>query len=390
MKILHAADLHLGKRFHELSLKEEQEHMLGILLGFVRDQKPDALLLCGDIYDKARPSAESVEMLNAFLTELADLPLHVFMIAGNHDSPARLSYGASFMARQRVHIKGDLRSLPEVITLEDAWGPVHFVLLPYFHLYEARLLFPEEADTIENYDDALERIFEALDLPEGERSVLLSHQHYAADGIAETSDSELNIIGGLEACSSRLLERFSYAALGHLHRPQALSAPYIRYAGSPLAYSFSEADQQKSFPLIELRAPGEAAAVEFLPIKAKHPVLRKEGYLKDLIEEADSLSRREREAFLEITLLDEERLSHPLRRLQVKYPNVLNMIPKRNAEAEGAPMKASERPENKDLLSLFKDFYREQSGREPDSQEEALLQETLDELRAEDAERRKA
>lgn len=383
MKLLHAADLHLGKRFHDVPLKEDQEHVLKGLLALIEEEAPDAVLLCGDIYDKALPSAEAVDMLDRFLTELAGTGAQVFIIAGNHDSPSRLSYGGGLLARLRIHIAGQLRGLPEVITLSDAFGPVHFVLLPFFRLYEIKALWPDEAEGLDSYEKALELLFRKLALPAGERKVLLSHQHYSYGGLTEISDSETDIIGGLEACDSRVLEGFSYAALGHLHRPQALSKPYIRYAGSPLAYSFSEAGYKKSFPVVELGPGGTPAAIELKEITPLRRVAELKGELEDLLREAPQLPPETREAFLRVTLIDKERLDYPLRRLQTRYPNVLQLrLEREETEASGLSV-LEERPEAKDLLSLFSDFYQEQTGHPLADEELKLLGDVWREARQE-------
>lgn len=390
MKILHAADLHLGKRLYELSLKADQEHMLRQLLAYVAEEKPDVLLLCGDIYDKAMPAAESVNLLDDFLTALSEYNVTVLMIAGNHDSPSRLAYGARLLAKQRIHIAGTLQDGPLKLTLCDEYGPVHFVLLPFFRLYEARLLLPEHEEDIKTYEDALRLIFAELGLPAGERKVLLAHQHFSDGGSELLSESEINIVGGLEACPSAVLEDFDYAALGHLHRPQKLSQSYIRYAGSPLAYSFSELAQAKSFPLLELKEAGTEAAVRLLPIEPLRPMAEKRGLLQDLLAEADTLTERERTAYLRVVLTDRERLEHPLRRLQSKYPNVLQLTVERDEEVAERAFSWDERPENKDLIRLFADFYSEQTGAALTEEETSWLREVWDELREEQEERGQA
>lgn len=386
MKFIHAADLHLGKRLYELSLKEDQEHMLKCLLNYVKSEQADALVLAGDIYDKSQPAAETVEMMDDFLYDLAALEVHVFIVAGNHDSPSRLAYGRRFFERQNIHIAGDLSDFPELITLEDEHGPVNFLLLPYFRLYEMRALFPEDESACGDYEDAVRRFAAHYKLKENERNILISHQHYAADGFALISDSEMNIIGGLEACDSRVLEGFTYAALGHLHRPQTLRFPHIRYSGSPICYSFSELGQAKSFPLVELGPAGEAVKITELPIEPLHPMDSKEGLLRDLLAEADLLPQREREAYLRIVLTDEERLDHPLRRLQMKYPNVLQLSLRREEKIASESYKGAENPQEKGLMTLFLDFYKELTEHELSDDEEAVLKKLLDEI--DDAERR--
>lgn len=362
MKLLHLADLHIGKKLFDLSLREDQEHILARILEIARDEAPDAILISGDVYDKAQASAEAVQMFDRFLTSLRTLDAEIFLIAGNHDSPARLGYGGRLLSNLKIHIAGELTGLPPVYTLTDAHGPVHFVLLPFFRLYEIRQLWPEQAEEIRTYNDAVALLLTLLNLPPEERCVLLAHQHFSSRlDPAETSDSELDIIGGLDAVSSELLQGFSYVALGHLHRPQKSLVPHIRYAGSPLAYSFSELNQQKAVPVIELGPFGSLPEIrqrELTPLRALRELT---GTLEELIISAKALPETARQDFLRVTLTDKDRLENPMRRLQAWYPNVLILRVEREA-AERSAEQATGDFESKSAIDLFRDFYREQRG----------------------------
>ncbi len=386
MKLLHLADLHIGKKLFDVSLREDQVYILDQILDIVREEEPNALLISGDVYDKAQASAEAVELFDHFLTELRSFPGEIFIIAGNHDSPARLAYGRNLLQTLRIHLAGELPSGPVAgetanilpcVTLEDEFGPVHFVLLPFFRLYEVRALWPEE--TINTYDEALAKLLAAADLPAGERKVLLSHQHYSyASEPAELSDSELDIVGGLDAINSEILQDFSYVALGHLHRPQKVQAPHVRYAGSPLAYSFSEISQNKSVPIVTLGEPGQPAEIRLRELTPLRRVRELRGTLDELIREAKDVPEAEAQDFLRITLTDEDRLENPMRRLQAWYPNLLALRIERQEAAlagvtGGSGASAADISE-KSAVDLFADFYKEQRGFDLPSEEKEALQ----------------
>lgn len=375
MKLLHLADLHFGKRLFDVSLKDDQEYIVSQILTLIAEEEPDALLISGDVYDKAQPSAESVAMFDRFLTSLREFPCEVFIVAGNHDSPARLAYAATLLSSLRIQIAGRLEGLPPVYTLPDTAGPVHFILLPFFRLHEVKALWPEETESLNSYSAALRFVLGKLDLPPGERRVLLSHQHYSGSlDSAQESDSELNIVGGLDPIAAEILTGFDYAALGHLHRPQSLGTSQLRYAGSPLAYSFSEIRQTKSVPVIELGEPGCAAEIRLRELTPLRQVRELKGSLAEVISAARNLPESERQDFLRVILTDEERLDNPLRRLQAWYPNVLQLQLERDRQTLADQTMSGQSPlEGKGAIELFTDFYKEQTGLEISVEDKALL-----------------
>ncbi len=375
MKLLHLADLHIGKKLFDVSLREDQEYILEQILKIIEEEEPDALLIAGDVYDKAQASAEAVQIFDQFLTRLRDFSCEILIIAGNHDAPARLAYARNLLRSLRIHLAGELDAWPSYVTLEDSFGPVHFVLLPFFRLYEVRALWPDEA--FASYDEALAKLLATLDLPSGERKVFVAHQHFSNSlAPSERSDSELDIVGGLDAINSEVLQDFSYVALGHLHRPQKVGVPHIRYAGSPLAYSFSEINQKKSVPIITLGEPGQPAEIRLRELEPLRQVRELRGTMEQLLLEAKALPEARRQDFLRITLTDEERVENPMRRLQAWYVNLLTLrIERQEAALAGGMSGLATQPEvAKQPVDLFSDFYQEQRGFPLAAEEKAALE----------------
>ena len=241
MKLLHLSDLHLGKRLNEFSLLEDQAYILDRILEIAVREAPDAVLIAGDVYDRAVPAAEAVALLDRFLVALARAGLPVLMISGNHDSPERLSFAARLMEKERIHIAPVYDGAVTPVTLEDRYGPVDVYLLPFLKPAHVRRCFPEE--TIETYTDAVACAISHLDLDPGRRNVLVTHQFVSG---AATCESEERSIGGSDDVDAAVFASFDYVALGHLHAPQDVGSPRIRYCGTPLKYSFSEAGHRKS------------------------------------------------------------------------------------------------------------------------------------------------
>ena len=365
MKLIHLADLHIGKKFNEISLEEDQRIILRQILDLAKVEKPDAVLISGDVYDKAQPAAYSINILDAFLSELAKYSKNILMIAGNHDAPARIAYGKDLFANLNIFVAGKLAGYPDVIRLFDEFGAVNFVLLPFFRLHELKVLFPEHLENFNNYTDAVSFLLNGLALPKHERKVILSHQFFSGIDQAILSDSEMDIVGGLDYIDAKILLDFTYAALGHLHRPQRLLQDKIRYAGSPLAYSFSEMNQTKIVPLVYLDERLDDCNIKKVPLKPLREVREIKGRFADLLSEAASVEKSKRYDLLRVVLTDNKRLVNPMRRLQVYYPNIVQLL----YESDEQEMKKDEllyakKVQEKNFLELFADFYKEQNDRE--------------------------
>lgn len=293
MKFFHLSDLHIGKYLNGYSLKENQESILSQIVCLARRERPDAIAICGDIYDKSAPSGEAYGIFDRFLQELSEIrpQIPVLIIAGNHDSPERLAYASSFLEKHRIHISvfppQSREEYLKKITLEDEYGPVVFYLLPFLKPGYVRPLFGEGA--IDGYESAVREVLNRERIDPSIRNVILSHQFYAGskDG-PETCESETAVIvaGGLDRVDASVLYGFDYAALGHLHGAQSCGRKSVRYCGSPCKYSVSEERHRKAVTVVTLGEKGEEPKVEFLPLYAPRDVRRVRGTLEEVLSAA--------------------------------------------------------------------------------------------------------
>ncbi|MEA4999620.1 MAG: exonuclease SbcCD subunit D [Candidatus Limiplasma sp.] len=357
MRLFHISDLHLGKKLSEAPLVEDQRFMLAQLCALVKTHAPHAVLIAGDVFDKATPSAEAVGLLDAFLTELAALDTQVVIISGNHDSAERLAYGAALFARQRVHISpvfDRAHAAIQPIRLADEHGEVCLWPLPFIKPAHVRAALPDAK--AETYTQAVAAVLDTLPLDTAQRNVLLCHQYMTG---AERSDSEELSIGGLDNVDAGILHSFDYVALGHLHRAQSVGRPTVRYAGSPLKYSFSEVRDHKSATLVTLGQKG-AVAVETLPLTPLHELRALRGTYAELTLRQNYADTHV-DDYLHITLTDEADIPDALAKLQSIYPNLLRLDYDNVRTREAlAPLAAA--PEGRTPLMMLADFYQGQYG----------------------------
>lgn len=296
MKLFHIGDLHIGRYLHKYNLADCQREVLRQIVEMAGQERPDALLIAGDVFDKSIPSGEAYTIFDQFLEKVtaAAPDMTVLLIAGNHDSAERLQYASSFLERHHIYISVLPPSLPEEhlkkVTLTDAYGEVDFYLLPFTRPSYVRRLFDEGESAGISWSDAVAKVLEREQIDFGRRNVILSHQFYASEGAEpETCDSEQTSIavGGIDRVDVDLLKSFDYAALGHLHGSQQVKFPYVRYAGTPFKYSVSEAHQKKSVTQIVLGEKGSEPEITFLPIAAEVDVRSIRGRLQEVLELAE-------------------------------------------------------------------------------------------------------
>lgn len=281
MKLLHLADLHIGKRVNEFSMLEDQKYILNEILRLVDEVKPAAVLMAGDIYDKSVPAGEAVEVLDDFLTGLASRQVRLFLVSGNHDSPERLNFGSRILEKNGVHIAGTFDGALKQITLRDECGPLHIYLLPF--IKPAMVQSYLAGQEIESYEDALRAVIDASRINTEERNILVAHQFITSGGQEpERSDSETIAVGGLDNIDASVFQPFDYVALGHLHGPQSIGRETVRYAGSPLKYSFSEVRQHKSVTVLEIAAKG-TLNIRTIPLLARREMREIKGPLAELL-----------------------------------------------------------------------------------------------------------
>ena len=357
MRFAHISDLHIGKRLHEVSLLDDQAYILEEIRKILRDERPDAVLIAGDIYDKSAPSAEAVRLFDDFLSGLASDGQKVFVISGNHDSAARVAYGGRIMERSGVHLsapayEGGVRP----VTLTDGHGPVDIYLLPFIKPVHVSLAFPDEK--IESYTDALRVAVEKMPINPKRRSVLVAHQFVTG---AVRSDSEEVSVGGLDNVDAAVFAPFSYVALGHIHRPQNIGSPRVRYSGTPLKYSFSEAGDEKSVTMAELDGK-EEVSLRTIPLTPKRDLREVKGTYEELMKK-ENYKGTATEDYLHIVLTDEEDVPDAMRKLKTVYPNVLRLDYDNVRTRSGAVVEAAPETEEKSPLALAEEFYAMQNGR---------------------------
>ncbi len=371
MKFFHLADLHIGKSLHHYSLIEDQRYVLAQVVDALVQESPEALLLCGDIYDKSVPSAEAVSTFNEFLNHcLGVLPeLKILVISGNHDSGERLDFASEILARQNLYITGsDMKK----VVIEDEYGPVNYYLAPFFKPTYLRKRL--EAPELSSYDAAMKMLLEKAEIDDQERNVLMAHQFFiSGKEVPETSDSEVITVGGLDQIDATPLLKFTYVALGHLHKSQHIGAKHIRYSGSPLKYSVSEAGHRKSLTVVTLTAPGEKAEIREIPLHGKRDVMKKRGSLSELLQSA---TKEERQAYISLTMTDEKEQLNPKGQLEAVYERILELRLD-NKEVRSRIKELDEETQMPSPLEVFREFYREMSGRVLSAEEETVMTEII-------------
>lgn len=373
MKILHIADLHLGKRVNNFSMLDDQIHILNEILGLLDKHAPQVLIIAGDVYDRAVPAAEAVSLFDDFLFKLAQREIKTMIISGNHDSPERLSFGGRLMENDGIFISPAYDANIKKVTLEDDFGSINFYLLPFVRPVHVRVLFPDEE--IKSYNDALALAIDKLEPDFNQRNILITHQFVTG---GKSSDSEDISVGGADNIDANLFTGFDYVALGHLHSPQQVQAEYIRYSGSPLKYSFSESRQEKSAVLFEMKEKG-SFSYELLPLAGKRDMREIKGKYEELVSKS-YYDGTNTEDYLHVILTDEDEIPEALGRMRTVYPNIMKLTydNKRSRErAEIADFVASQR---RDPLEHFKDFFLLQNNQEPSPEQEKLLKKLIEEI----------
>lgn len=374
-KFLHTSDWHIGRLFQNVSLLEDQMHALKQIKQYAQQHLVDALIVAGDIFDRAVPPAEAVDALNGFLTEFTrDLNIPVILISGNHDSAKRLRFGAPFMSGNGLHILGDIRDVATPIVIESNSGPVHFFGIPYHDPVEVREAFGVEVKTFDEAHTHLAHLAEQARRPEVP-AVLISHCFI--DGAKECDSERRLSVGGADRVSFQPLESFDYVALGHLHAPQHKGAEHIRYSGSLLKYSFSEHLHTKGVTLVTLH--GGQTTWQHLPLIPKRDMRVIEGSLEELVVQGKQDSHAD--DYILARLTDKQDLLEPMAQLRAVYPNTLEIVRTHFQSSSGSKLIADVSNKRSEDL-VFKDFFSQVMGDELTDAQNALLQEVVNEAQA--------
>lgn len=358
MRLMHLADLHIGKRVNEFSMLEDQKDILEQTLTIARKQKVDGVLIAGDVYDKAIPSVEAVSLFDTFLTKLSEQRIPVYMISGNHDSAQRISFGARLMEKSGVHVAAEYTGELKKISVRDEYGILDIYLLPFIKPAYVRAVWGEEAEKVRTYQEAVAFVMDKVVLEEAHRNLLVAHQFVTG---ASTCDSEEHSVGGMDQVEAACFNGFDYVALGHLHGPQTVGCDTVRYAGTLLKYSFSEVNHEKSVTIVDLKEKGNVT-VEVYPVKPLHDMRKIRGTYEEVTRKS-SYDHTDTEDYVQITLTDEEDVFDAVGKLRVIYPNLMrleydNMRTRRNVQ-----ISLYEAEEDKTPMELVEELYKLQNNK---------------------------
>ena len=373
MNLIHLSDLHIGIRVHEVSMIPEQEHILSQILEILDAEAPDAVLICGDVYDKSVPSAEAVTLFDDFLCRLAERGQQVFIISGNHDSAERLAFGGRLMEGRGIHLSPVYDGSIAPITLSDEYGAVSFWLLPFLKPAHVKHFYPEEG--IESYTDACRVAVEKMNIDTAGRNVILVHQFVTGSA---TCDSEEISVGGTDNVDAEVFADFDYVALGHIHGPQNIGSERIRYCGTPLKYSFSEAGHKKSVTVVELGEKG-SFALRTVPLTPLHDLREIRGSY-DAVMAKSFYENTAVEDYLHITLTDEEDVPEAMARLRVVYPNLMKLTYDNARTRSNTVIDGAVDVQKKSPLQLFGELYEQQNNQPMSDIQRDFMQDLIESI----------
>lgn len=374
MKFIHVSDLHLGKRLHETSFIEDQQAILHQILQIIDTEEPTGVLIAGDVYDKSVPSAEAVALFDFFLVELAKRHLQSFIISGNHDSAERIAFGSKIMDVSGIHLSPVYNGEIAPIALCDEQGEVDVYMLPFIKPSHVRRFY--ETEEINSYTDAMRVAIDKMHVQKDKRNVLVTHQFVTGATRSESEES----VGGTDNVDASVFEGFDYVALGHLHSPQFCANKKIRYCGTPLKYSFSEATDTKSVTVVTLGEKGQDPDIKTIDLQPVRDLRKIRGTFDDLI----NVTART-EDYVQITLTDEEDIPNAMARLQTVYKNALELRYDNTRTRANAMIIGAEGVEQKTPFELFSEFFTERNNMEMSEQQSAYMKTLIAKIEEEEA-----
>ena len=372
MRFLHLSDLHLGKRVNEFSMLEDQAYILKEILNIIDEQKVEAVLIAGDVYDKVIPSAEAVRLLDDFLTRIAARELPVFLISGNHDSAERVAFGSRLMSSRQIYLSPVFESDVEPITISDRYGEIHIYMLPFVKPSLVKRVYPEEE--IITYQDAVNAAVQHMQIDTDKRNILLAHQFVTG---AARCDSEELSVGGLDDVDASIFDGFDYVALGHLHGPQKIGKETVRYSGTPLKYSFSEANQKKSVVIVDVEEKGKIN-IQQIPFLPKHDMQEIRGTYME-VTALDFYKDMKTDDYLHITLTDEEDIPDAIGKLRTIYPNIMKLSYDNLRTRAAVTVRGTAEVEEKSPMELLKEFYELQNNQPMTDEQEEIARGMMEE-----------
>lgn len=371
MKLIHLSDLHLGKRLNEFSLLEDQKYILAQILAIIQDEHPDAVLIAGDIYDKSVPPTDAIALFDDFLAELANRRQTVCIISGNHDSAERLAFANRLIAGSGIYFAPVYADNVAPITRTDKHGRYNIYLLPFVKPAEVRRFFPDAEIT--SYTDALRTVVEAMHIDPTERNILVTHQFVTG---AQRSDSEEISVGGSDNVDAAVFDGFDYVALGHIHGAQQIGSKKLRYCGTPLKYSFSETKHEKSVTVAEIEKKGELS-IRTVPLRPLREMREIKGTYEALTAKAFYEGTDFRDAYIHITLTDENDIPDAIGKLRVIYRRLMKLDYDNLRTRHTSAITGAEAVETKNPLTLFSELYKLQNNAPMSDEQTAWLEDAI-------------
>ena len=376
MKLFHLSDLHIGKRVNEFSMIEDQKYILKRILDLAEEEKPDGIILAGDIYDKQIPSAEAVQVFDEFITRLAGRAIPVFIISGNHDSAERLAFGGRLLNSRGIYLSPVYDGSVTKIPLKDQYGTVWIHLLPFIRPSTVRHVFENEADLVTDVQTAAETVIRQMEIDLKVRHILVAHQFVTGASRCESEDVQ---VGGLDNIDAAVFTPFDYTALGHIHSPQNVGTDRVRYCGTPLKYSFSEVDQEKSITVVELEKKG-TVRTSLLPLKPLRDMRKLRGTYLELTDRSFYRDMN-REDYIQVTLTDEDDVPDGLQKLRVIYPNIMQLLYDNQRTKTTQEVDAAQAVEKKTEIELFYEFYELQNNQPMTKQQKDFAEQLIREIK---------
>ena len=376
MKLFHLSDLHIGKRVNEFSMIEDQKYIIKRILDLAEEEKPDGIILAGDIYDKQIPSAEAVQVFDEFITRLAGRAIPVFIISGNHDSAERLAFGGRLLNSRGIYLSPVYDGSVTKIPLKDQYGTVWIHLLPFIRPSTVRHVFENEADLVTDVQTAAETVIRHMEIDLKDRNILVAHQFVTGASRCESEDVQ---VGGLDNIDAAVFTPFDYTALGHIHSPQNVGTDRVRYCGTPLKYSFSEVDQEKSITVVELEKKG-TVRTSLLPLKPLRDMRKLRGTYLELTDRSFYRDMN-REDYIQVTLTDEDDVPDCLQKLRVIYPNIMQLLYDNQRTKTTQEVDAAQAVEKKTEIELFYEFYELQNNQPMTKQQKDFAEQLIREIK---------
>ena len=373
MKFVHLSDLHLGKRVNEYSMLEDQEYILTKIINIIDDEKPAGVIIAGDVYDKSIPSAEAVQMFDDFLTRLAKRNLQVFVISGNHDSPERMSFGSRLMDQSGIHISQVYNGKIEPFAMKDEHGIINVYMLPFVKPAHVKRFSDE---SIESYTDAIRVAVAEMNVDQGARNLLITHQFVTG---ATRSESEDISVGGSDNVDVSVFDGFDYVALGHIHSPQNCTSERVRYCGTPLKYSFSEAKDNKSITVVELEEKGNVS-VKTVSLVPMRDMVEIKGRYNEIMLKSFYENTSYQEDYIHITLTDEEDIVDAIGKLRTVYHNLMKLDYDNKRTRSVAQVDGAVDVETKTPIELFSDFYELQNNQPMSDEQKAFVEDLIEQV----------